>query len=148
MSSTHTIQFFVIHRYDKITEHQHTRFDFFFTDKNWDLPYNSYIILDGLEGETIIVSPIKEPSNTIIIIYIGLCVSAYYLTVVSDCQLPLFLFTNSAYRVSAYVEQSSSGNIQVTEYCPGNNVSEHAPIYVDNTIAVLVTKRVEYPIFF
>ena len=38
----------------------------------------------------------KEPSNNIIIIYIGLCVSSYYLMIVSDCQLPFCLFTNSA----------------------------------------------------
>ena len=63
----------------------------------------------------------KELSNTIIIIiiYIGLCVSSYYLMVVSDCQLPFFLFTNSAYGVRTFVERSSSGNIQVTEYCQG-----------------------------
>ena len=66
----------------------------------------------------------------------------------SDCQLPFFLFTNSAYGVRACVERSSSGNIQVTEYCPGNNVSEHAQIYVNNIIAILVTKRVEYTILF
>ena len=42
--------------------------------------------------------------------------------------------------------RSSSGNIQVTEYSPGNNVSEHAQIYVDNIIAFLVTNRVEYTI--
>ena len=89
----------------------------------------------------------KEPSNTIIIIYIGLCVS-YYLTIVSDCQLPFFLFTNGVHGVRACVERSSSGNIQVTYYCPGSNVSEHAQIYVDNVIAVLVTKRVEYMILF
>ena len=35
--------------------------------------------------------------------------------IVSEYQLPFFLFTNSC------VEQSSSGNIQVTEYCPGNS---------------------------
>ena len=31
-------------------------------------------------------------------------------------ELPFFLFTNSMYGVRACVEQSSSGNIQVTEY--------------------------------
>ena len=40
--------------------------------------------------------PKKEPSNIIIIIiYIGLCVSSYYLTIVSDCWLPFCLFTIS-----------------------------------------------------
>ena len=32
--------------------------------------------------------PRKEPSNTIIIIHIGLCVTSYYLTIVGDCRLP------------------------------------------------------------
>ena len=32
--------------------------------------------------------PEKEPSNFIIIIHIGLCVSSYYLTNVGDCRLP------------------------------------------------------------
>ena len=30
----------------------------------------------------------KEPSNIIIIIHKGLCVSSYYLTIVGDCRLP------------------------------------------------------------
>ena len=30
----------------------------------------------------------KEPSNIIIIIHTGLCVSSYYLTIVGDCRLP------------------------------------------------------------
>ena len=30
----------------------------------------------------------KEPSNIIIIIHIGLCVSSDYLTIVGDCRLP------------------------------------------------------------
>ena len=30
----------------------------------------------------------KEPSNIIMIIDIGLCVSSYYLTIVGDCRLP------------------------------------------------------------
>ena len=46
----------------------------------------------------------------------------------------------------ACVERSSSSNIQVTEYSPGNNISEHAQIYVDNIIAFLVKKRLEYAI--
>ena len=58
----------------------------------------------------------------------------------------IFLFTNSACRVPACVERSSLGNIQVKEYSPGNNVSEHAQIYFDNIIAFLVTKCVEYMI--
>ena len=74
--------------------------------------------------------------------------SSYYLMIVSDWQLPFFLFTNSAYGVRVCVERSSSGNIQVTEYSPSNNVSEHAQIYVDNIIAVLVIKRMEYTILF
>ena len=56
----------------------------------------------SIEGN-VLVSPEKEPSNTIIIIYIGLCVSSYYLTIVSDCQPPFFLFTNSAYGVRACI---------------------------------------------
>ena len=95
----------------------------------------------------ILVSPEKEPSNHIII-YIGLCESSYYLAIVSDCQLPFFLFTNSAHGVRPCVERSSSGNIQVTEYSPGNNVSERAQIYVDNIMAFLVINRVEYAILF
>ena len=91
--------------------------------------------------------PKKEPYNIIISIYIGLCVSSYYLTIMSDCQLPFFLFTNIMYRVRACVERSSSGNIQVTEYTTGNNVSEHAQIYLESIIAVLVIKRVEYTHF-
>ena len=94
------------------------------------------------------VEPKKESSNTIVIIYIGLCVSSYYLMILSDCHLPFFLFTNSTYGLRTCIERSSSGNIQVTYYCPGNNVSEHAQIYVNNFIAVLVTKHVEYTILF
>ena len=41
----------------------------------------------SIEGNYILVSPEKEPSN-IIIIHIGLCVSAYYLAIVGDCRLP------------------------------------------------------------
>ena len=66
--------------------------------------------------------------------------------IVSDCQLPYFLFTNNACGVRACIERPSLGNIQVTEY-PAGNVSERAQIYVDNIIAFLVTKRVEYTIF-
>ena len=39
-------------------------------------------------GQYILVSPEKEPSNIIIIIHTGLCVSSYYLTIVGDCRLP------------------------------------------------------------
>ena len=42
----------------------------------------------------ILVSPEKEPSNIIIIIHIGFCVSSYYFTIVSDCRLPFCLITN------------------------------------------------------
>ena len=38
--------------------------------------------------------------------------------IVSDCQLPFYLFTNSAFGVRACVERPSSGNIQVTESPP------------------------------
>ena len=38
--------------------------------------------------------PEKESSNIIIIIHIGLCVSSYYLTIVGDCRLPFYMFTN------------------------------------------------------
>ena len=51
-----------------------------------------------------------ELSN-IIIIHIGLCVSSYYLTIVSDCWLPFCLFTNrpkknvrSSYRLTRFSE--------------------------------------------
>ena len=72
------------------------------------------------QRQYILVSPEKEPSNTIIIIiYIGHYVSSYN----CDCQLPYFV-----YKQRAYVERSSSGNIQVTEYSLGNNVSEHVQI--------------------
>ena len=48
-------------------------------------------------GQYILVSPEKEPSNIIIIIiHIGLCVSSYYLMIVSDCWLPFCLLTNRA----------------------------------------------------
>ena len=66
--------------------------------------------------------------------------------ILSDCQLPFFLFTYSTCGVQACIKRSSSGNIQVTEYSSGNNVSKHAQMYVDNIIAILVTKRVEYAI--
>ena len=66
--------------------------------------------------------PPKKSHNTIIIIYIGLCVSSYYFATVSDCQLPFFLFSNSAYGVRACVERSSPSSIQVTYYCPGNTI--------------------------
>ena len=39
-----------------------------------------------VEDEGNIVS--IEPSNIIIIIHTGLCVSSYYLTIVGDCRLP------------------------------------------------------------
>ena len=111
----------------------------------------------GLEGYKNILSraiysciPEKEPSNTIIIYIVG------HLTkekegllhnkqsaIVSECQLPVFLFTNSVCGGCACVERSSSGNIQVWEYPPpGNNVSEHAQIHVYNIIAFIVTKHV------
>ena len=55
--------------------------------------------------EYIFVFPEKDPSNIIIIIiYIGLCVSSYYRTILSDCRLPFCLFTNSEYGVRACVE--------------------------------------------
>ena len=41
----------------------------------------------------IFLYPQKKPFDIIIIIHIGLCVSSYYLTIVSDCQLPFCLFT-------------------------------------------------------
>ena len=40
-----------------------------------------------IEGNIFLYPPKKEPFN-IIIIHIGLCVSSYYRTVVSDCRLP------------------------------------------------------------
>ena len=40
------------------------------------------------EGQYILVSLEKEPSNIIIIIHTELCVSSYYLTIVGDCRLP------------------------------------------------------------
>ena len=52
-----------------------------------------YIALDAIIGQYILVSP-SRPSN--IIIHIGLSVSSYYLTIVSDCRLPFCLFTNRA----------------------------------------------------
>ena len=48
-----------------------------------------YIV--SIEGN-IFLYPLKESSNIIIII--GLCVSSYYLTIVGDCRLPFYLFTN------------------------------------------------------
>ena len=42
----------------------------------------------SIEGNIFLYPPTKEPSNIIIIIYIGLCVSSYYLTIVGDCWLP------------------------------------------------------------
>ena len=61
-----------------------------------------------VEDEGNIVS--IELSN-IIIIHIGLCVSSYYLTIVSDCRLPFCLFTNrpkksvqSSYRLTRFSE--------------------------------------------
>ena len=53
-----------------------------------------YIALDA-NNITLVISPAKEPSNNNIIIYMGLCVSSYYLTIVSDCGLPFCLFTIS-----------------------------------------------------
>ena len=40
------------------------------------------------DEQYILVSPEREPSNIIIIIHTGLCVSSYYLTIVGDCRLP------------------------------------------------------------
>ena len=80
------------------------------------LPETLTILPESKTRQYIFASPEKDPSNTIIIIiiYIGVCVSSYYLTIVSDCQLPFCLFTTSAGEV-----RSSSGNIQVAYYCPG-----------------------------
>ena len=48
----------------------------------------------SIEGNNyMLVSPEKEPSN-IIIIHIGLCVSSYYFTIVSEYRLLFCLFTN------------------------------------------------------
>ena len=41
----------------------------------------------SIEGKKSCI-PEKEPSNIIIIIHTGLCVSSYYLTIVGDCRLP------------------------------------------------------------
>ena len=41
----------------------------------------------SIEGNIFLYPP-KEPSNIIIIIHTGLCVSSYYLTIVGDCRLP------------------------------------------------------------
>ena len=46
----------------------------------------------------------RVEDNNNIIIYIRLCVTSYYLTIVSDCRLPFCLFTNSTYGVRACVE--------------------------------------------
>ena len=44
----------------------------------------------SIEGNIFLYPPPpKWPSNIIIIIHIGLCVSSYYLTNVSNCRLPL-----------------------------------------------------------
>ena len=89
----------------------------------------------SIEGNIFLYPP-KKSHPILLLLYIGLCVSSYYLTIVSDCQLSFFLFTNSAYRVCACVERSSLGNtcIPVIYYCPGNNLAKHAQIYVDNII--------------
>ena len=42
----------------------------------------------SIEGNIFLYPPKKEPSNIIIIIHKGLCVSSYYLTIVGDCRLP------------------------------------------------------------
>ena len=42
----------------------------------------------SIEGNIFLYPPKKEPSNIIIIIHTGLCVSSYYLTIVVDCRLP------------------------------------------------------------
>ena len=41
-----------------------------------------------VEDEGNIVNIEKEPSNIIIIIHTGLCVSSYYITILGDCRLP------------------------------------------------------------
>ena len=41
----------------------------------------------SIEGNIFLYPPEKQPSNIIIIIHIGLCVSSYYLTIVGDCWL-------------------------------------------------------------
>ena len=55
----------------------------------------------SIEGNIFLYPPEKEPSNIIIIIHIGLCVSSYYLPIVSDCRLPFCLFTNRPKKVRA-----------------------------------------------
>ena len=47
---------------------------------------NNIVSIEGIY--ILVVSPENEPSNIIIIIHIGLCVSSYYLTIVGDCRLP------------------------------------------------------------
>ena len=48
----------------------------------------------SIEGNIFLYSLEKEPSNIIIIIHTGLCVSSYYLTIVGDCRLPFCHRTN------------------------------------------------------
>ena len=82
-----------------------------------------YIV--SIEGNIFLYPP-KKSHPILLLLFIYLCV-----ILISA----IFLFTNSAYGVNVCVERSSSGNIQVTYSCPGNNVSEHAQIYVKNMIA-------------
>ena len=56
----------------------------------------------SIDGNIFLYPPKKEPSNiiiNIIIHIIGLCVSSYYLTIVSDCRLSFCLFTNGPKKV-------------------------------------------------
>ena len=62
--------------------------------------HDAYIV--SIEGNIFLYPPQKEPSNNIIIIYIGLCVSSYYLMIVSDCHLP-FLGLQTAHEECAHV---------------------------------------------
>ena len=76
----------------------------------------------SIEGNIFLYPPKKSHPILLLLFIEGF---VCHLTIMSDCQLPSFLFTNSAYGVRACVERSLSGNIQVTYNCPGNNVSEH-----------------------
>ena len=101
---------------------------------------NNYIILYGLGGiqeyiardannhsgnivsiaGNIFLHPLKKRHPILLLLSIQGFVCHLTLAkqsaIVSDCQLPFFPFTNSAYGVRECVERSSSGNIQVTEY--------------------------------
>ena len=89
--------------------------------------YANNIVSIKHRGQYILISPEKEPSNIIIIIHIGLCVSSYYREWLPAANLCVYKqLVRSARMRRVIIVGHYSGHILL----PGNN----------NIIALLVTK--------